>query len=232
MKVGSSKVVGRANENPIPRSHDTSTSSEPAGNSASSSSSTNINGLSVSCRTQLTTMSCWARNSAVDDVLVVDEHLGAARVVSATVEVVEHHGRDGGGHRRDVPHGEDGDVVDAERLKRGDRTAGSVAETDDRRLQLAPVVAGRPAEGEGVQDRAVPGHLVVEVEDVDDERAARRPVVHRLPGDEGESLVDGELGERRRPGRSAASPRAPDRREAPGCRPPSAWGAARCRSWR
>ena len=71
-------MVGRANSNPIPASQETSTSRLPGAKAASSSSETNINGASVSCSTQLTTMSCRARNVAVDDGTVVGLDHGAS----------------------------------------------------------------------------------------------------------------------------------------------------------
>ena len=49
----------------MPESQDTSTSRLPGAKAASSASETNINGESVSCSTQLTTMSWPARNAAV-----------------------------------------------------------------------------------------------------------------------------------------------------------------------
>ncbi len=47
-----------------------------------------------------------------------------------------------------------------------------------------------------MQHRAVAGELVVLVEDMNTERALRRPVVHRLPSDHGQSAVDAQLGDR------------------------------------
>src|SRR5665647_1950376 len=46
--IGSSKLVGRAQANPMPKSQDTSTIRLPGANSASSASETNISGASVS----------------------------------------------------------------------------------------------------------------------------------------------------------------------------------------
>lgn len=61
---GCSKDVGRAQENPMASSHDTSMMRLPGSNAARSSSTRNVNGASVSCSTQFTTMSRSARKPA------------------------------------------------------------------------------------------------------------------------------------------------------------------------
>ena len=91
--------------------------------------------------------------------------------------------------------GQHPDVVDAVRVEGGDGTAGGRAESDHDGAEAAAVVARRAAELQGVEHRAVAGELVVLVEDVEPEAAVGLPVVHRLPGDQREALVDRELGD-------------------------------------
>ena len=78
-------------------------------------------------------------------------------------------------------------------IERRHGTACGRSEADDDRGQATAVVAGRAAQLQGVDDGAVPGELIVLVEDVQAEAAVAAPVVHGLPRDEREALVDGEL---------------------------------------
>ena len=140
-------------------------------------------------------MSCCARNAAVGtgpSGVRTTVRVGSLR---DAVHVPDHDRGDRGGDRRDVAHRQHRDVVHAECLQAGDRPARRVAEPDDHGAQRPAVVPGRPGQRHGVQHRAVAGHLVVHVEDVDHEVPRRRPVVHGLPGDQGQALVDGDLGE-------------------------------------
>jgi len=77
----------------------------------------------------------------------------------------------------------------------GDRASRRGSEPDDDGAQPTAVVAGQAGELQPVQDRAVAGHLVVLVEDVQAEPLVAGPVVHRLERDERQSLVDGHLGQ-------------------------------------
>jgi len=61
--------------------------------------------------------------------------------------------------------------VDAVRVEGGDRAPAGRSEPDDGAPKPATVVAGRTDERQGVQDRAVPGELIVLVEDVQAELA-------------------------------------------------------------
>ena len=63
MNIGSANEVGRAHSKAIPSSQETSTNSVPGRKRPRSSFMTNISGASVSCRMQLTTMSCSASTS-------------------------------------------------------------------------------------------------------------------------------------------------------------------------
>ena len=75
------------------------------------------------------------------------------------------------------------------------RPSGGGAKADDHRAQPTPVVPGGSGDLHGVEHRAVAGKLIVLVEHVQVERAVAVPVVHRLKGDQGELVVDGDLGE-------------------------------------
>ena len=85
--------------------------------------------------------------------------------------------------------------MDAVRVEGGDRATAGGSEPDDGGPEPAAVVAGGTDELQGVQHRAVPRELVVLVEDVQAELAVVRPVVHRLEGDQGQTPVDGQLGD-------------------------------------
>ena len=83
--------------------------------------------------------------------------------------------------------------MDAVGVQRGHRAARSRSEPDDDGVEAPAVVACPADQPESMDHRAVPGELVVDVEDVQGEIAAARPVVHRLEGDQGQTLVDGAL---------------------------------------
>ena len=155
---------------------------------------TNISGASVSCRMQLTTMSCSARTSTS----------GAARGGRGRACAPGARGR--GRTAASAPRRSGASTADTARWVRTDtsptpsadsalhRAARGGAEADHRGAQRAAVVAADPEQREGVQDRAVARQLVVLVEDVETKSPSLAPVVHRLPGDEGHAPVDGELG--------------------------------------
>jgi hypothetical protein len=98
-------------------------------------------------------------------------------------------------HRRDLAVGQNPNIVDAVGIERRDGAARGGPESNHDRRESAPVVARRSAELQGVDDRAVAGQLVVLVKDVQAKAAVGLPVVHRLPRDERQALVDGELGD-------------------------------------
>ena len=81
----------------------------------------------------------------------------------------------------------------------------------------------------GVQHRAVAGELVVLVEDVQAEAAVVGPVVHRLPGDQRQAAVDGQLGDRRSCTQCGQPQRTWPSRSSRGPRP-AAWAAGRRRT--
>ena len=124
---------------------------------------------------------------------VVGDDLAQVRAV-VVVELDHLRRVDRGGDRCRAAVREHAHVVHPMGAQRRHGPARGRAEADDHRGQAAAVVAGRAAQLEGVQHGAVPGDLVVEVEDVQAERAVAPPVVHRLEGDRGEALVERELG--------------------------------------
>ena len=128
---------------------------------------------------------------------VVREREAPTRPGLVSLEVHDAGRVDRRGHRGDPAVGEDVYVVHPVRVQGRDGPAGGRAEPDHDRAQPAPVVAGHPESCQGVQHRAVPGHLVVLVEHVQVERAVVGPVVHGLERDQVEPLVDRELGESR-----------------------------------
>ena len=141
---------------------------------------------------------------AVDDDVVAGQDLRerlrrlererARRVGRIALEVPHPHRRERRGDRGHRALGEHRHVADAERRQPPHRPARGGAEADDRGAQAAAVVPAGAQQLERVQDRAIARQLVVLVEDVQDEVAALAPVVHRLPGDEGQPAVDGQLG--------------------------------------
>ena len=80
-------------------------------------------------------------------------------------------------------------------VERGHGAPRGRTETDHYRAQAATVVTGQPGELQRVENRAVPGDLVVLVEHVQADRSVASPVVHGLEGDQGQSSVDCELRE-------------------------------------
>src|SRR5450631_3050391 len=83
--------------------------------------------------------------------------------------------------------------MDAQRVKGRDSTSCRVPEANHDGLEMAAVVTGRADQAHRMQDRAVPGELVVHMEDVDDETPRLRPVIHRLPRYERQPFVDTDL---------------------------------------
>ena len=118
---------------------------------------------------------------AVDDDVVAGQDLRerppAARAracgsgARVALEVPHPHRRERRGDRGDRALGEHRHVADAERRQPPHGAARGGAEADHRGAQPAAVVPADPSSCERVQDRAVARHLVVLVEDVDDEVA-------------------------------------------------------------
>ena len=87
------------------------------------------------------------------------------------------------------------DVVHAVRIESGHSATRGSPEADDGRPQPPAIFTGHPREFQGVQHRAVTGHFVVLVKDVQAEGAVGRPVVHRLERDQRKTAVDAQLGD-------------------------------------
>ena len=155
----------------------------------------NVSGALGFWSTQLTMMSCSARNPASGTVpfLVIDAAHPSRGVV--LVEVEDACGVDRRGHGGGLAVGEDVDVVHAECVERRHRTAGGRAEADDDGTEPASVVTSRSRDLHGVEHGAVAGDLVVLVEHVQVEGTVAVPVIHRLECDERELPVDGHLRE-------------------------------------
>ncbi len=121
------------------------------------------------------------------------QHVAAARVIMVKFEV--HHPRrvDRRGYRVDGAMRQHVHIADAVRVQSGHRAARRRPEADDGRSQPPAILTGQAGEFQGVQDRAVTGHLVVLVKDMQAERAVSGPVVHRLERDQGEPPVDAQL---------------------------------------
>ena len=180
----------------------------------------NISGASGSCSTQLTTMSCSARNAASGHSAVVGERAGCAVGSSVSWSKCT---------MRTEWIGEP--TAATPRLVRTSTSCTPCAlsavtapravapKPMTAALQPPAVVAGRPDQLQGVQHRAVAGQLVVLVEHVQAERAVGGPVVHRLERDQGQPPVDGQLGDLRvldavRPAPQRSARRAAPRRPA------------------
>ena len=169
---------------------------------------------SVSCSTQLTMMSCAARNSGSGTRPSSTSEMAAARLVVVVVELHDLRGVDRRAHGGDLAVGEDVDVVDAVRVQRRDRAAGGRAEADHRGPQPAAVVAGRArsaghaAPSSSRRARCSCGRHAVEL-------TVGAPVVHRLERDQGEPPVDGQLGQRRVLHAVRPAPQRSGRRAAP-----------------
>jgi hypothetical protein len=99
------------------------------------------------------------------------------------------------GDRVDVAMGQDVYVIHAVRVQGRYRTPAGSPESDDSRPQPAAVLACHPHELQGMQNRAVTGHLVVLMKDVQPEGTTGRPVVHCLERDKREPPVDTQLGD-------------------------------------
>ena len=123
------------------------------------------------------------------------DDLAEERRLVVVVELRDPHRMDGGAHRGNPAVGQHLDIVDAVGVEGRDRAAGRGAEADDDGAQAAAVVTGGTGQGQGVQHRAVAGQFVVLVEHVQAEAAVAGPVVHRLERDQGELLVDRQLGD-------------------------------------
>ncbi len=123
------------------------------------------------------------------------QRTAAARVARVAIEVHDARRVDGRANRAGRPVGQHIDVRHAMGVQRRHRSPAGRPEADDGRPQAAAVLARRPDELHGVQHRAVPGQLVVLVEDVQAERAVGGPVVHRLEGDQRQPPVDAQLGD-------------------------------------
>ena len=81
----------------------------------------------------------------------------------------------------------------AHAVQRGDRATGRVAETENDATQMPPIVPGCAVQRHGMQHRAVACHLVVQVEHVHHVFPIGSPVVHGLPCDQRELLVNRDL---------------------------------------
>ncbi len=150
---------------------------------------------------------------AVDDDIVLGEKLrqgsppavdegvalrSAARARRLLVELHDVGGVDRRGHRGDTAVGEDVDVRDAVRAQCRHRTPPrGRAETDHRGTQPTAIGARGADELKRVQHRAVAGHLVVLVKDMQGERPVGAPVLHGLERDERLAVFDGTLSQRR-----------------------------------
>src|SRR5512146_2821478 len=99
------------------------------------------------------------------------------------------------GDRVDVAMGQEVYVIHAVRVQGRYRTAAGSPEADDSRPQPAAILARHPGELQGMQNRAVTGHLVVLMKDVQPEGTSGRPVVHCLERDKREPPVDAQLGD-------------------------------------
>ncbi len=118
-----------------------------------------------------------------------------ARIGGVLLEL--HHARrvDRRGDRIDVTMGQDVDVIDAVRIECRNRAATGSPEAGHCGPEPAAVFAGPPGELQGVQHRAVTGHFVILMKDVQAERTVSGPVVHGFEGDQRQPPLDAQLGD-------------------------------------
>ena len=195
MSIGSANDVGRAQLKAIPSSHDTSTMRLPGAKAARSpfgdehQRRVGVLKHAVDHDVEL------GEEGRERHPAGVAQHVAAAPVGGVGLEV--HHPRrvDRRGDRGDVAMGEDVDVGHAVRVEGRHRAAAGRPEANDGRPQPATVFTRRPGQLHGMQHRAVAGHLVVLVKDMQAVRAVAGPVVHSLKGDQRQPPVDAQLGD-------------------------------------
>src|SRR6478735_7630972 len=192
--IGAANVVERAQLKPMPSSQETSTMRLPGLKAARSSVRRYVSGLFGSCSVQLTTMSLSARNGASGTLprsVMTWLRKGASSSWSNCTMFTEWMGAPTAATPRLVSTWTSWmpcafSAVTAPR--RG-------AEANHDGAQPAPVVPGGTCQRQRVQDRAVAGQLIVFVEHVQAEPAVAGPVVHGLKRDEGQFLVNCQLGD-------------------------------------
>ena len=128
------------------------------------------------------------------DAAACGDHV-AGTAVGVVVELHDPDRVDGGGHGGYAASRQHRHLVDALGAERRHGSAGRGAEADHHRGEPTAVVAGGADQLKSVEDRAVARELVVLVEDVQPDGVVAGPVVHRLEGDQGQALVDRELGQ-------------------------------------